>query len=65
MEEHQMELSFSVTDGYTDSGKPVKEGLFSRDMDDEHETDALLERLEEGINMVRILDGIKTVVEFN
>lgn len=24
-----------------------------------------LESLEEGINMVRILDGIKTVVEFN
>jgi len=55
-----MELSFSVTDGYTDSGNPVKEGLFSRDMDDEHETDALLERLEEG--SIELEDALRSAM---
>jgi tetratricopeptide (TPR) repeat protein len=56
-----MELTFSVTDGYTNGGKPVKEGLFSRNVNDELEIDELLERLEAGT--IELEDALRVAID--
>jgi len=58
-----MDLSFSVIEGYADSGKVVKEGLFSRDMDEEDQTDQLLDDLDSG--RIEIEDALRVTIELH
>lgn len=44
-----MTLEFTIHDSQTFEGKPIKEGVFSRDMDEEIEGDRITEDLEQGI----------------
>ena len=56
-----MTLEFTIHDSQTCEGKPIKEGIFSRNMDEELEGDQITEDLERG--MINLHDAILAAIE--